>query len=253
MIATDTAGDVTVLRLQHGKVNALDLELLEEFSATLTTLRGSARAVVLTGNGRVFSAGADLTRVLDGGPDYVSRWIPALSTAFVDLFAFPHPVVAAIDGAAIAGGCILAAACDHRVMADGRAVIGATELMVGVPFPVAALEVIRHACGARTGNLVLRARLLDPVEALAVGLVDEVVAADDVQERALAVATELAALPGEAFAMAKRQLRADVLARIERDSPRLDGDAAALWAAPETSARIAAQLERLRTVRRREL
>jgi enoyl-CoA hydratase/carnithine racemase len=244
MISVDPAGDVRVVRLHHGKVNALDAELLDEVAATFDRLRPSP--IVLTGNGRVFSAGADLSRVLDGGADYAARFVPALSRAFVAVFSFPGPVVAAIDGAAIAGGCVLAAACDHRVMARGRAVIGASELAVGVPFPVAAIEVLRHAWGPTTGELVLRAQLLGPDDALAQGMVDELADPDDVLARAIEVATATGAFPGEAYAMTKRHLRADSLARIERETPTVDQDVARVWASEATRARIREQMERLR-------
>ena len=249
MIRVEQVDDVAVVHVEHGKVNALDVELLHDLATTVDEAAGTAGAIVLTGNGRVFSAGADLSRVLEGGAGYAAELIPALHRAFVTLFSCPRPVVAGIDGAAIAGGCVIAAACDHRVMAQGPARIGAIELVVGVPFPVAALEILRHACGARTGDLVLRARLLDVDEAVAVGLVHTTVPPERVLEQAVTVAAELAALPGEAYALAKRHLQVDSIERIERDAARLDAEVTERWASPETAARIAAQLERVRAAR----
>ena len=107
-----------------------------------------------------------------------------------------------------------------------------------MPFPVAALEILRHACGARAGDLVLRARLLDVDEAVAVGLVHTAVAPERVLEQAVMVAAELAALPAEAYALAKRHLQADSVERIERDAGRLDVDVTERWASPETASRI---------------
>ena len=115
--------------------------------------------LVITGAGRVFSAGVDLNRVLEGGADYTDRLIPALSDVFDALFCFPGPTVAAINGAAIAGGCVLACACDRRLISPDAG-IGAAELRVGVPFPVAALEVMRYACGRpRRGSAAGRTHL----------------------------------------------------------------------------------------------
>ena len=132
------------MRLAHGKVSAIDLELLECVVDRLDQIEeSSARAIVLAGTGSSFSAGVDLFRVLDGGPDYLNRFLPALSRALVRLFTFPRPVVAAINGHAIAGGCILASACDYRLMALGKGKIGVPELVVGVPFPMIALEILR--------------------------------------------------------------------------------------------------------------
>ena len=112
---------------------------------------------------------------------------------------------------------------------------------------MSALEIVRHACGSRTDDLVLHARLLDVSAAVDVGLIDEAVAPEDLLERAAAVAAELAELPAEAYAMAKHQLRAGALERIERDAPMVDRAVADRWAADDTVARIRAQLERLRS------
>jgi len=201
---------------------------------------------VLTGNGRLFSAGADLARVVDAGAQYVAKFIPALAEAFRSLFAFPKPVVAAIEGAAVAGGCVLACACDHRIMASGGGRIGASELSVGVPFPVSALEVLRYACGGVSERHVFAARLLSPDEAVAAGIVHEVVPAEELVERATATAEQLADLPAPAFRLAKAQLRRPVLERIDRDAPTLDPEVERVWASADTAARLAAQLERLR-------
>jgi enoyl-CoA hydratase len=247
MITTESRGDVTIVRLDHGPVNAMDVEVLVELIKTLEALVDSTRAIVITGNGKVFSAGVDLRRVVEGGGDYVDRLIPVLSRAFVTVFAFPRPTVAAIDGAAIAGGCILAAACDHRVMTDRQVVIGATELSVGVPFPYAALEVMRYACGHHADDLVLRARSLDGAGAVAAGLVHEIAPAEGLVDRAVEVAAELATLAGRPFAMTKRQLRRPVIARIDQESDATDSSVAAVWSAAETMANLTAQFERLRS------
>lgn len=157
MIELEERGAVTIVRLAHGKVNALDVELLEAIAKTFTGL-DSARAIVFTGAGRSFSAGVDLKRIVEGGLDYVRVFRPALSAAVKAVFYCPVPVVAALNGHAIAGGCVLAAACDMRLMAGGT--IGLSELRVGVPFPGVPLEVMRHALGPTTRKLVLSAQLL---------------------------------------------------------------------------------------------
>ena len=158
MLETEDRSGVTVLRLKHGKVNALDTELLRAITAAFQDLDPTA-AVVLTGHGSAFSAGVDLKRIVDGGQPYVREFLPALTETFLAVFNHPGPVVAAVNGHAIAGGCVLAAACDARLMSGGR--IGLAELSVGVPFPTVALEIMRHAVGPAVGNLVLTARLLD--------------------------------------------------------------------------------------------
>jgi enoyl-CoA hydratase len=251
-MVTDTAmgvrreGSVAVVELARGKVNAIDVELLAELEATLEALEGDTDvgAVVLTGAGRVFSAGVDLRRVVDDGPEYAKRLVASLGTALAAVFNFPKPTVAAVNGAAVAGGCILACACDRRVMADG-ARIGASELVVGVPFPVAALEILRHACGSRTEDLVYSGRLLDAAEALALGLVHEVHAGPTVLKRSMALATELAGRAPLAYRLAKQQLRRPALERMRSDAAVVDGLVGDVWAAPHTAVALRAQLDRL--------
>lgn len=243
MITTEQRDRVTILRLAHGKVNALDVDLVEELIARFESLdRSSTGALVLTGEGRVFSAGIDLARYVESSPEEVRRFLRSLSILFETLFALPVPTVAALNGAAIAGGCILACCCDHRLAAEG-ARIGATELAVGVAFPVAALEVLRHACGRRTEEVVVGARLYQDEAAVAMGLVDEVVAPGELMGRALAVATEWAARPTEPFRLAKLQLRRPTLARIAADGSSVDPDVAEVWIDPDTVAGARASLE----------
>jgi len=245
VIGVERHGPVVVLRLDHGKVHALDDVLLGEIVASLDEVEDSdARAVVLTAAGRVFSAGVDLQQVLDGGTDYVERLIPALASAFVRLFAYPRPVVAAVNGPAVAGGCILACACDRRILVTGGR-IGASELLVGVPFPVSALEILRWACGDRTEEVVVSGKLYPSDEALEVGMAHEVVDADRLLDRALEVAGDLGALDPAAFRMAKAQLRRPTIERIASDAPVVDPEVRALWSSVQTTAAIRAQVERM--------
>jgi len=250
MIHRQDHDDVAFLRLAHGKVSALDVELLEGLSASLDELeRSPARAAVLTGSGRCFSAGVDLFRVLEGGAAYLDRFLPLLTSTFRRLFTFPRPVVAALNGHAIAGGCILAAACDLRVMARGGdgsgGRVGVPELLVGVPFPLLALEILRFATpGARLGELVLGGATWAPDEALRRGLVDELVEPEGLEARALDLARGLAALPAESFRITKAALRRPYLERFERDGARVDAEVAAAWASDEGQAAIRAYLER---------
>ena len=244
MIEIQTVGAVRVLALSSGRVNALDVELLEELTTAIRELQGSgAGALVVTGAGRVFCAGVDLNRVLQGGADYTDRLIPALSDAFVAMFCYPGPTVAAINGAAIAGGCVLACACDRRLLSPD-AQIGASEVRVGVPFPAAALEVVRYACGDRAEEQLLGGRLYRGADAIANGLAHRVIA-DDLIEAAVAEASDLAEISADAYRHTKAQLRAPTLARIS-EAGDIDHEVRQLWGADQTRQRIADSVERLR-------
>lgn len=244
MIDIKTAGTVQVLTMSSGPVNAQDVELLDELTLAVRDLgRSGAGALVVTGAGRAFSAGVDLNRVVEGGAGYTDRLVPALSAAFEAMFSYPGPTVAAVNGAAIAGGCVLACACDRRLIGP-EAQIGAAEVRVGVPFPVAALEVMRYACGDHAEEVLLGGRSYRGPEAVTRGLAHRVVA-DDLLGAAVAEASDLGGIPADAYRQTKAQLRAPTLARI-RDGGAGDDEVRRMWGADETLARITAYVERLR-------
>ena len=236
MIELTEQGGVAVLRLADGKVNAMSLEFCEALTARFTEL-SSARAVVLTGAGRIFSAGVDLLRLSEGGASYVHKFLPALCAMFAAVFSHAAPVVAAINGHAIAGGCVLACAADRRLMAREGGRIGVTELLVGVPFPPVAMEIMRDATAPQLfADAILSGATFTPLEALARGWVHEVVEPPALLASAIEAANALAALPPKAFALSKRQIRQPALQRMHV----ADVDAAVeqIWAEPETLARV---------------
>ena len=236
-IEREAHGEVVVLRMAHGPVNALDLELLNDLIAVLAELSEPAPPMVLTGTGRSFSAGVDLKRITGEGPDYTGAFLRALSTAFLAVFEYPGPSVAAINGHAIAGGFVFAAACDHRVAADGGARLGLSEVRVGVPFPTAAIEIVRHAVGtALASRYALGAELVGVREAH--GFVDEIVGAELLEHTAAMRARERAELGAEAYLLAKRQLQRPVWDNIERHAAVEDAVVAQLWSRAETRDRI---------------
>jgi enoyl-CoA hydratase/carnithine racemase len=192
-ITVTGSGGIAVLTLASDKVNALDVATLSEIALYLDRAAPdpAVRALVVTGAGSIFSAGLNVSEVLDHEKDRTGVLLDALRDALVGLFRFPKPTVAAINGPAIAGGCILACACDKRLIAEG-ARIGATELKVGVSFPVFAVELLRHACGSAAEQLMFDAALLNAEEACACGLVHQVVTADALAATATDLAAQLA-------------------------------------------------------------
>jgi enoyl-CoA hydratase len=242
MLDVEQRAGVTVVRLRHGKVNALDLELLRAITAVMRDLDRNG-PVVITGSGAVFSAGVDLNRIVAGGQPYIQEFIPALSEAFLAIFDHQGPVLAAVDGHAIAGGCVIAAACDVRLMSQGK--IGLAELSVGVPFPPVAMEILRHAIGPAVGHLVLTAGLLDAPQAQSIGLIHQVAGPDVLLAAAIDQARQMARVPAEVFAFSKRQLQQparDAIATCGSD----DEAVQAMWSSDRTRAAIAGYLDALK-------
>ena len=248
MIDVQARDGVALVRIEHGKANALDLELMRDLSAALQQLRrDGTRAAVLTGTGNIFGAGVDLFRVISGGDAYARDFVPALASFLGDLFEFPLPLVAAVNGHAIAGGCIVACACDYRIMADAKGTIGVPELLVGVPFPTVAMEIMRFAVPAHELQaLVYTGRTCGAEEALRRGLVNELTAPDQLLPRAHDMAQQLGAIPGPVFSATKRALRHDTAARVRDDSTL--AEVVRHWSSPDTRAHIEQYLDR--TVRK---
>ncbi len=245
MIHSERRGPVTILKMDHGKVNAIDVEFLQALADSLAEVEkaGPDGPVVLTGTGNIFSAGVDLFRLLKGGESYVDQLLQSLTESLLKLFTLPRPVVASINGHAIAGGCVLACACDYRIMAKGNATIGVPELRVGVPFPGVALEIMRFATSReRLQELLYLGKTYTPDEACQRGLVDEIVDAESLIDRACDVAESLAQIGVESFAVTKRQLRAPSVGRIAQH-PRDEPEVVQIWKAPETHAAIRSYLD----------
>src|SRR5207244_1939923 len=209
-------GPLAVLTLDRPPANALNRDFFSEVGTVLPALAAvDVRGVVVTGTGRFFSAGLDLFEILTYRGAEASEFMARFDDGFTGLFALEKPVVAAVNGHAIAGGAVLAATADFRLAAEGDGRIGLTEIQVGVPFPTSALEVVRFSCaGPYLPELLFHGRTYAPEEARVRRLVDDVVPAAELLPRALALAGELAARPLASFAASKRAPRADGLARI---------------------------------------
>jgi enoyl-CoA hydratase len=236
MIDSKMIDGIAVLTMMYGKANALDIEFCEALAARFAELRGSAaKAVVIAGQGRMFCAGVDLKRLSEGGADYIRKFLPALHRLYDTVFFHPKPVVAAINGHAIAGGAVLAACADRRIMANDGGRIGVTELLVGVPFPALAFEIVRFAVPPRyLPEFTLSGATYPSDAALQKGWVDEVVEPAALMQRALAAAQSYAALSPPAFAQTKMQIRQAVSERMAASGEATDRAVTEIWTAPAT-------------------
>ena len=246
MITTECRDSVTVVRLEHGKVNAFDTELMSRWIGELARLeQADTSAVVLTGTRSVFSAGVELRRLTEGGRDYVKAFLPLLGDAFFKTFTFPKPLIAAVNGHAIAGGCVLACACDYRVMAEGTGRIGTPELSVGVPFPSMAMEILRLVVPAhRLQAVVYRGLTCTPDDAITNGFVDELAAPGALLERAVEVAAHLGSLPPASFALTKRIIRQPSRDRVVRYMRSVDEEVLKAWMSARVQDAVRAYVER---------
>ena len=246
MISTELRDGVALVTLEHGKVNALDVELLGAIEQEFRGLtENPPKAAVLTGAGRAFSAGVDLVRLTSEGAEYADALLGVLDGALLALFNAPFPVVAAINGHAIAGGHVLVCACDHRMMAEGKARIGVPELLVGVTWPTVALEMVRQCYAPnRARELILLGQTYAAQEAYEREFVDALVRETELVERAMKLAGELGNIPAAAFRRTKVMLNRPALDRIEQLGPAREAEVRSSWRSPETLQTIRDYLER---------
>jgi len=246
MIELEERGAVTILRMVRGKGNALNLELAGALLNALDRLEsGAARAGILTGQGNIFGAGVDLPALVQGGAGYVRQFLPVVQRLLERIATFPKPLVAAVNGHAIAGGAILMLACDQRLLARGVATVGLTEVRVGVLFPAWALEIARFATPPQHfPTLILTSRTWLPEEALARGMVDELVEPDKLLDRACEMAGELAAIPAAAFAATKLAVRQPMIEAARRQTALTEAAVMEHWCSAETLRQVAAFADR---------
>ncbi|MEW6443008.1 MAG: enoyl-CoA hydratase/isomerase family protein [bacterium] len=245
MARIEITGTTAVLTLAKPPVNAFDLDLVRDAEECLVQAEANpeVRAVVITGQGRCFSAGLDLKTVPYYGPAEQRRMVEELNRTVAWLYGFPLPTVAAINGHAIAGGFILAIACDYRIGCSDPCRLGVTESRVGIPFPLSTMEVLRAELSpAAARSMTLVGRTFGPQEAVTAGVLDEICPGPDLLARAKEAALGFSAMPREAYGKIKRQLRAEALARME-DGIRSGSDPLLkMWIAEEGRAASARHL-----------
>lgn len=246
-IVVERTERIATVRIDRPPVNALDVDTLNGLSDALdAATNDETRAVVLTGTGTTMSAGADLVKVLGDDDAYVDAGIDGLSRCFRTLFEFPKPVVAAVNGHALAGGAVLTCGCDYRVMGRSAGRIGVIELAAGVPFPAWALELVRHAVNnEHFQELVYFGAAYEPTEAVAKGLIDELCPDELLMSRAVERAEQLARVPATTFALTKRSMRAAAVASAN-SLMRFDDDIKAAWRSSEVQDAVRRQMEALR-------
>lgn len=214
---------VAVITLANGKVNALSQELLAEIRAAVAQLADDLPgAVVVTGGDRLLAAGADISQF--GGPEEAATIGEGFHSTLDALAAFPRFVIAAVSGYALGGGCELALACDYRIASE-KAVFGQPEILLGIiPGGGGTQRLARTIGASRAKEMCITGRQVRADEALRIGLADEVVAHDQLHDRAIALAAEVARGALAAQAITKRVIDAGLSGslaeglQLERDA-----------------------------------
>jgi Delta3-Delta2-enoyl-CoA isomerase len=236
---------VHVIRLDNGKANAIDDRLASFLVDELDrVLDGGAKAVVLTGRDRFFSAGLDLKGLPDDRSE-MAAFLDRFESCNRRLVELPLPLVTAVNGHAIAGGCVLASTGDVRLGAEGSYKLGVSEVSLGIVFPASAFEIMRHTLHPGFApEVLLGGRLLTPPEAVEAGILHRLVPAERLLDEAIAVARELGSKPRIAFQHSKLALRAPMIERMEKTHDEARRLFLETWFSPEVVERRKAMLSR---------
>lgn len=207
--------DIALIRMDDGKANAINFEMIAALNTALDTAEAGAKAIVLAGREGRFSGGFDLNAFASLGPDGVYKLLDAGAELLLRLYGGPLPVVAACTGHAIAMGVFILNACDTRVGTSGEYKIGANEAITGMQLPVFAMELSRDRLSpAHLTRATIQGFIYNPQGAVEAGYLDMLADAGKVEAKALAVAGQLAQLPGKAYAWNKKSVRKATLDRI---------------------------------------
>ena len=223
-VNVDIRGGVAEITLNRPKVNAINERVVHELAQCLNEIRGddAAKALILTGEGSFFSFGFDVPELYHYDKKDFTEFMLNFSDMLRSVFLFPKPVVAALNGHTIAGACILALACDYRLMVAEKAKISLNEITFGSTLFCSAVEMLRFLVGSRSASTIIYSgRMYSADEAVRFGLVDKAVAREELLSSARSVAEDHINTDGPAFKGIKCLLKnriADYIRDSEKDS-----------------------------------
>lgn len=241
-------GDVAVIRFDEGKGNSLSYDTMNALTRVLDEVESSSsRAVVLTGAGRVFSAGLDLKACSRYDRASMVRYVDAFESCFERIFTFAKPLVGALNGHAIAGGAVIALACDARVMSPSSTLC-LNEVAIGIPLPSFAFEIGRCSIPPQHHvDGILASRSYSAADALAAGIARAV--DEDCVAAALKIAREWSALGSDAACTVKSMLRADFVRRARATAKKSRAQFVDVFFGAEAQSRIKAVVAKLERAR----
>lgn len=203
-----------VVSMDDGKANALSSTMQSALHVALDAAQQANAPVVLAGRPGIFSAGFDLKTLAASGQPAVDMLRGGLDLS-LRLLEFPTPVVAACSGHAIAMGIFILTSCDYRIGIRGNYRFSANEVAIGMTMPWSTIEILRQRLSpTAVSRAVVFAENFTPDNAVGMGVIDEIVAEDELLDRAHSYAQQSLSLNMSAHAASKRRVRADALSAI---------------------------------------
>lgn len=240
-LVKSATGNVASLTLNRGKVNPINEEMAEELSGILEEYSkdSSVKAIILTGNPVFFSFGLDIPEFLGYSKKDFTRFVRKFANLYTQLFLFNKPVIAALSGHTIAGGFMLATACDYRIMVKGKSKISLNEITFGSSLFPGSAEMLKYCVGQRKAEIIAyTGAMYSAEEALGMGLVDKVCEPDRLTEEALKAAMDFVSHYGPAFESIKKLLRSDTAELMKIKDERYRDEMIDIWYSEETWKRL---------------
>jgi enoyl-CoA hydratase/carnithine racemase len=239
-VSIERHDQTAVVTLLRGKVNAIDRQVVAELSAVFDEIErdDTIRSVVLTGRGKFFSFGLDVPALYDLTPDEFTTFLKNFCGLCAELFLFPKPIVAAVNGHAVAGGCMLVIPCDAGIAVNTPINIALTEVMLGASLFASTVEMLRYRVSSKTAEtLLLTGKSLDANSARTAGLIDEVVPLSELMPKAIAKAGNLAAHYGPGYKAIRRLIRQPIAERWGSREDESISEFVRIWYSRETRAK----------------
>jgi enoyl-CoA hydratase/carnithine racemase len=236
-VIVEPRGEVALVRLAGGVTNAIGYELATDLANALSEVKSRFKGLVLAGGDKFFSIGLNLPELLELDRKGLADFWNLFDDMVLGLYTLPLPTACAITGHAPAAGAILALACDFRFAAAGKKRIGLNEIQIGVPVPYLADRMLRQVVGNRVANeLEYAGKLIESEEAKSVGLIDAIAPVEEVEPRAVAQISELAAMPAAAFILTKQHRTREIPSKFQAIRQELNHAFMDCWFAPATQA-----------------
>lgn len=220
-VEVEVVDGVAILKMNGGKKNPINPELVEDLKKAVESVKSEARGMVLTSRDeRFFSIGLDVPKLINYDKQLFKEFIRDFNLLCLEIYTMPKPTVAAINGHAIAGGCILALCCDYRFMVKEKALIGLNEIKLGLSVPYLPQRILQLIDERVARDMVYGGDFYSAERAMEMGIVDGVFPKEELLEKSIEKVKSLNH-PPEAFSAVKknrtRSVREECLALMEED------------------------------------
>lgn len=233
--------NIATIQLQRGKVNAINEALITELDNCLSDLETNPEihSIILTGAGKFFSFGFDIPEFLGFSPEEFTRVLVKFTGLYTRIFLFPKPVIAALNGHTMAGGCMLASACDWKIMVPGKSKIALNEINFGSSVFAGATEMLAYSTGWKnTEKILYSGSLFSAEEALELKMIDQIASEENLFDEAEKKAQELGEKDPTAFNSIKKLLRKPVADKMQKREEESIREVVEIWYSEKTWANL---------------